>query len=146
MSWLFSLIKKNENIKYNKTAIRSVHPPAKYSIDNSRLYLAAGGLDQTCISNINGSFKEKTTNQYVILGLGIKQKGDQFNFIKQKDWETILSDEVVNIYSLNDHFVTFLIQKDNIIIRNDQLGLRCLYYLKTKDFRDLNKIRLAYKA
>lgn len=133
MSWIFSLIKKDAKFNYNKKTLSTIHPKAKYTLINKKIYLAAGGNNNMCISNITNSSKEKNNN-FVVLGLGIANSSNKFHFIEQNEWYNILKDEDVDLNSLNGHFVTLLIKNKTIIVRNDQLGLRNLYYLETDDF------------
>lgn len=134
MSWMFGLIKKNNKFKDNDNILSSIHPKAKYTLTNKRLYLAAGGLNNMCMSNINNSSYESNNSNFVTLGLGITHKDNKFKFLKQNEWNNILNDENADLNSLNGHFVTMLVKNNKIIIRNDQLGLRNVYYLETDDF------------
>ncbi|MEA2096968.1 MAG: asparagine synthase-related protein [Candidatus Cloacimonadota bacterium] len=134
MSWMFSLIKKNSKFRYNEKAVSSIHPQARYLLNNSRLYLAAGGLKGTCSSNINNITKSSNIECFVAIGLGIIYSNNKFSFIERNDWENILNNENTDLNYLNGHFVTMLIKNKTIVIRNDQLGLRNLFYLETDDF------------
>lgn len=134
MSWMFSIVKKNNKFKYSERSVSTIHPKAKYSLINSRIYLAAGGSNNMCISNINNSKKENDNDSFIVLGIGIVNKNNRFSFMGQNEWYNILKDEDADLNSLNGHFVTILINNNKIIIRNDQLGLRNLYYLETDNF------------
>lgn len=131
MSWMFGLIKKSNKFKYNSLDLQTIHPKSKYSIINNKIYLVAGGSNNMCISNFN---EENDSNCFIVLGLGIVNKNNRFSFILQKEWYNILKDEDADLNSLNGHFVTILIKNKKITIRNDQLGLRNLYYLETDNF------------
>lgn len=134
MSWIFGLIKKDPKFKYNEKIVSTIHPKAKYTLINKKIYLAAGGNNNMCISNITNSSKEINNYNFVVLGLGIANSDNKFHFVEQNEWHNILKDENADLNSLNGHFVTILINNNKIIIRNDQLGLRNLYYLETDDF------------
>jgi asparagine synthetase B (glutamine-hydrolysing) len=134
LSWIFSLIKKDTKFKYNEKALSTIHPKAKYTLINKKIYLVAGGNNNMCISNITNSSKEINDNSFVVLGLGIANTDNRFHFVKQNEWYNLLINENIDLNLLNGHFVTILINKKKIIIRNDQLGLRNLYYLETDNF------------
>ncbi|MCK5050555.1 MAG: hypothetical protein KAS53_02360 [Candidatus Cloacimonetes bacterium] len=130
MSWMFGLINKKK-FKLDNMILETIHPKPKYSINNRKIYLVAGGSKNMCSSNFN----EKNNNdKFIVLGLGITNENKKFNFMEQYDWYNKLIDKNTNLSSLNGHFVTILIKNKKITIRNDQLGLRDLYYLETDDF------------
>ncbi len=128
---MFGLIKKNNEFRYSLESLRTVHPKPRYSIINYKYYIVAGGPNDMCISNIN---RDNEDDCFIILGLGITNENNKFDFMGQNDWHNKLKNENINLSLLNGHFITLLIKNNKIVIRNDQLGLRNLYYLETNDF------------
>ncbi len=128
---MLGIINKNSRMKTNFRRLNTIHPEPNYSLLNNQIYLVAGGLKNMCISNINEKSKG---DRFIALGLGITKRNDQFDFMKLEDWQSILSDENADLTNLNGHFVTVLIKDNKVIIRNDQLGLRNIYWLETDDF------------
>lgn len=135
MSWMFGLIIKNNKFRYNNMSLKKIHPKSKYSIINHKIYLVAGGPNNMCISNFN---EDNEDDCFITLGLGITNENNKFSFMGQNDWYNKLKDENINLSSLNGHFVTLLIKNNKVTIRNDQLGLRDLYYFETDDFIGLS--------
>jgi len=135
MSWMFGLIKKNDRFKFDITKIKTIHPKPTYSFNTNRFHFVAGGPESMCKSNFN---ENNSSEYFITLGLGISNDNKKFNYLNQTSWNNILKDENANLNSLNGHFVTILIKNNKIIIKNDQLGLRELYYLETDDYIGLS--------
>lgn len=124
MSWIFGII-GNQN-KVNLKKVRSIHPDTLFTHETSELYIAAGGIKDTL--HVNNLVKGNTRSGWCVVGLGIKNRYDEFSMMSREDWNTFFKDFKSERFSqLNGHFAAIRWEKGKVECYTDQLGLRNLY-------------------
>lgn len=126
MSWVIGAISPNLS-ESQINSIASIHPKPLHAVRTSQLYLAAGGLTQTCLSQISVAGENEASSGWIVLGLGIQRLTDRCKFLETKDWQDVLSEENPSVESLDGHFVIVKWFPGGIRCFTDQLGMRILY-------------------
>ena len=132
MSWIFGIIGNysEPDIK----AFKSVHSKPIHVEKYKNVYVAAGGLKDTCFYNYSSEKQDKQIKGWIVCGIGIKYNGQDFSIMSNDDWESFLSKEKVNFNQLNGHFVGIKWNEREVFCFTDQLGFRNLYLAKMKQF------------
>ncbi|MFB0509898.1 MAG: hypothetical protein ACETVX_05330 [bacterium] len=125
MSWVFGFIGQNLNSDRIKKFATIHHQPI-HRIETNNIYIAAGGIKQTCQL---GVFSE--SSGWLVVGSGIKKEAGQFRILSSVDWQSILTSDEVRLHELDGHFVVIKWQANQIKFFTDQLGLRTIYLAKT---------------
>jgi hypothetical protein len=124
MSWFFGIEKnKSDNLQY-----KNIHPEALCIISTPKLYIAFGGIPETCIVQ-----KNSVESGWAVVGLGIQRTDEKVQFISREAWSILLSQEHFNCRKLDGHFIALRWNDDKIEIFSDQLGLRTMYFSKYQD-------------
>ncbi len=130
MSWIFGFFSKN-NIANLNIDFPSIHLPTLYQTKNEKLYIATGGLKETCL---HGSFSDiielKMENGWIVAGVGIELHSDSCRLLSSLDWQSVLSSPIPDFNNLDGHFIIVRWQENKIEFFNDQLGLRTIYFYK----------------
>ena len=130
MSWIFGII--GNYSESDVKVFKSVHSKPMYKIETENIYLATGGLKDTCFYDSSNNNLQK--KGWIVCGIGINYDGQDFSIMSNNDWESFLSKEEANINQLNGHFVGIKWNKEEVFCFTDQLGFRNLYLAKMKQF------------
>jgi hypothetical protein len=128
MSWIFGVAGKYSPSE--REQFSSIHPQPANCVQRGSLYLATGGLEETCINNISG---EQQESGWAICGKGIGHKNGNFSFISRAGWEQIMSREQLSLDDLDGHFTGIKWDRDKITCFTDTLGLRDIYISQYHD-------------
>lgn len=124
MGWLFGIIKSNGDA-YPKNELTKVHDEAIDVVSLPQLYLALGGIQETCFYEFSD---RKDSFSWAVVGLGIKITENAAGFLDKDDWKELLSNDLVQTDKLDGHFVAFRWKENLFEFFTDQLGLRTAYY------------------
>jgi hypothetical protein len=124
MSWLFGIIKSGQNHSI-ENEYEKYHPEAMYTLSSENLYVALGGIEETCFYEAQN---ESRDIGWAVLGLGIKVIDSRSRILNKNDWEKIFSSGTIQTDTLDGHFVALRWKKDELELFTDQLGLRTAYY------------------
>ena len=125
MSWIFGKIGNiaTKDLSY----FNSIHDPSIHLYKNERIYIAAGGLRETCLSNLDENSSECKNSGWIACGLGITINDSGNKLMTQTDWNAILSENNTDFKNINGHFVIAKWDGKQVSIYTDQLGLRNIY-------------------
>jgi len=113
-----SYSKKEESFILSKFSLHHL-------IKESNFILGFDGIPETLRINVD------TKKGFVVCGIGISAEGNKI--LNTDDWKIILSNTSSNIAKLNGHFAAVSFAENKIILFNDTLGLREIYYFKNKN-------------
>jgi Asparagine synthase len=121
VSWIFGLLSRNltPNLAQKGSAI---HSEALRSYVNGDLYIAYGGIGETCSAGVN-----TPEAGWVVAGLGLSLKNESVSMLSNSDWQHILTRSDPLLDDLDGHFVVVRWTSSKVECFNDQLGLRTLY-------------------
>jgi hypothetical protein len=125
MSWIFGIISQNLTLGTIKI-LANIHAQPIHKIETSNIYIATGGIKQTCQF---GSFPN--SSGWIVVGSGIKREASRIRFLSPTDWQTILADSQIKLPDLDGHFVAVKWQPQQIKFFTDQIGLRTIYFAET---------------
>jgi hypothetical protein len=127
MGWLIGCI-SNRIAGTTREKIAAVHPAALHIVSFPGMHVAAGGINQTCLSGDLSPADEKVPKRgWIVCGLGVRKADDHTVFLNARDWATILNKQKPDIASLDGHFVICRWERDAIEFFSDQMGMRTLY-------------------
>lgn len=130
MSWIFGFVGSSISDSLCEK-FGSIHSVLLQISQNEKMYVTAGGLNETCLY---GKFADSVNlgerGGWIVVGLGIRLNSDTCSFLYQIDWEEILSSPKPNLKKLYGHFVVIRWEENKLEVFNDQLGLRTFYFLK----------------
>lgn len=124
MSWFIGI--KGETTSLLMQYCNSLNIALDNVLKTDKLILIFGGIKE----NLNYDF-DKDGNGWLVSGLGIQKRNENFSFMKKSDWKIFLSSDEFNIKELNGHFCGLIIKNEKTVLFNDQLGVREIYYKKT---------------
>ena len=125
MSWVFGVYSKNDKIL--ESDYRHIHKnPLKIFYDK-KYYIAIGGIEDNILYQ-----KVSIENYWLVCGQGIIHKNNNFSFMSKKDWQKYYNSEISK-EDLNGHFLFIKWDRKNILIENDQLGVRELFYYQNDE-------------
>lgn len=125
MSWLFG-VWSHHGSSIDEANVSACHRDRLLQLHRGSLYIAAGGLPETCLweSSPDG------TSGWLVVGLGLIQRAAHYDILSRSQWQQVMhaasiADEVTK---LDGHFVALRWQPAGLEIATDQLGVRRLYY------------------
>lgn len=125
MSWLFAEI-RNRIEEPDETALASIHYSSPlHRIVNARMYVAAGGLDATCVRGT--SVVDGVVNEWIVLGMCFGSGGVTSRLLDARDLSVILAARTPAIDELDGHFVIVRWSDRDVECFNDQLGMRTMH-------------------
>jgi len=127
MSWFFG-IAISQDKQLDRSSFHIPHPEPLIVISTSCLYLAFGGIPETCVV-----VQETESSGWAIVGLGIKTTDDKATLMKKEDWLLIIAAEQFPYKILDGHFIVLRWKNDQIEMFSDQLGLRTAYAATFQD-------------
>jgi hypothetical protein len=97
-----------------------------HSYTTSNLVLYSGGNNKTVF------FKSDPLQSkcWVVIGVGLKESGDEYKNLDLNDWDNYLSSEKIDLRGVNGHFVVVKYANDELNFYTDELGLREIYLVK----------------
>jgi hypothetical protein len=127
MSWVFGCYSNNIISDDDKIRFGKIHKQCLHKYDDKNMYIAGGGISETCIFLNKGNGKG-----YLVLGLGLESQNGRTRSMSKDDWSRLIENKTILVDKLNGHFV--IIRWDAGITEcfTDQLGLRTIYISKTK--------------
>lgn len=132
MSWLFGIT--GQYFPSDLEFFKSIHPPPLHLIQSQKMYVAAGGLEETCLSGSLPGAPGQPEAGWLVCGLGIRQCDGRFSLMSQNDWETALADNAFSPRQLNGHFAALRWNGSQVSCFTDQLGIRNLFLAQTGRF------------
>jgi hypothetical protein len=120
MSWLFGYIGDLAKFKIN-----SPETPI-HSYQSSNLLLYVGGNKQTIFHKLD----KLNSSCWIAEGVGLKKSGNGYKNLGINDWDDYLSQNEINLNSINGHYVVVKYGNNEIKFFTDALGLRDLYIVK----------------
>ncbi len=128
LSWIFGYIRTPDGPPPGVEA-EHIHPKALRSIRTPRVYVAAGGIQQTCqFGDVVGPDKEETN--WICLGTAFRRDSTQAHTLKKEDWNRLLLQRNPPLQALDGHFLVLRVFEDRIESFSDPLGLRMLFVLQ----------------
>jgi hypothetical protein len=124
MGWLFGYYGRNVKKAVKFTEFLDFKP--MYTIKKSTLFIALGGIPETCIIHKN---KE---SGWAVLGLGILLNENSIKIMNKEEWKRIINDEEKINKKLNGHYIIVKWKGNKLNFISDSLGLRTLYYYNEK--------------
>jgi len=119
MSWIIGASGEIDRELKNTMELYANNPLYKFVENN--LFVLAGGYQSTC----NFSKSERTNENLLSVGIGIKNGGDDYGFVKNDEWFNYANQK--NYNALDGHFVILYWNELEIKVFTDKLGLRDLY-------------------
>ncbi len=124
MSWFFGIYGNINPDVISKA--KNIHGPALFRHKYEKIYLTAGGLEETCLAGEAGDGRK-----FYICGSGInKNERGIYRFTDTTDWSRIISDDLNNINDLQGHFAGVAASENIIEMFTDRLGIRNVFYSK----------------
>ena len=120
MSWIFGFYGRSEGLRIN-----SPQPPL-HTYESSNLKIYCGGNKEAVF------FSRDISNQscLVVAGVGLLRLGNSYKVLSTNDWNSFLSQDEVNLNSVNGHYVAVKFTNNEIKFFTDELGLRDLDIVK----------------
>ncbi len=106
--------------------LQRVHPKPLHLFQSSATYLAAGGLEETCLAG------KSRRGSWVVVGSGMTSRDGSCDFLDAATWDRFLAPDQPDIKSLDGHFAVVRIRGQSVEGFTDQLGLRTLYACRLK--------------
>jgi len=130
MSWIFGILRKNNQAVLPKKGYYPFKSRDKFSVETKDHYFACGA------GNNNSFYKydHKIDSGWMVCGTGISYEDSAFHLMDFHDWEVFLSKKNNNIRNLNGHFIIVEWENCNSRIRNDQLGMRDMFFTQTDEY------------
>ncbi len=130
MSWIFGILRKNKQALLPKKEYCPSRDKDKFLVETNDYYFACG----TGHKNSFYKHDKMSDSGWIVCGTGISYKDHTFRLMEREDWEAFLSIKNNNIRKLNGHFIIVEWEQGHLRIRNDQLGMRDMFFADTKNF------------
>ena len=126
MSWVFAVI--GQNLSPQVEILSQIHTVPLVSFKTETLYLAAGGLKQTCLHHF-GPIDGKPGG-WLVLGTGIRLHDGYCALLSKAEWGEVLDEPTPRLEKLDGHFVALRWNESTVECFSDRFGLRTLFILK----------------
>lgn len=130
MSWIFGILRKNNQVVLPKKGYYPFKSRDKFSVETKDHYFACGAGH----NNSFYKYDQKIDSGWMVCGTGISYEDSAFHLMDFHDWEVFLSKKNNNIRNLNGHFIIVEWENCNLRIRNDQLGMRDMFFTQTDEY------------
>lgn len=139
MSWVFGYWgRKTDDLK---NEFENVHSTPLNKVNTDRLYLAAGGLPETCLLHSTDDSRQGL----LILGLGIRTGSEGSEILTKEDWiRTTGAGKFLP--KIDGHFVVIRWADDGFEVQNDVLGIRTMYLVELAEDKVCFSTRLDWIA
>jgi len=130
MSWIFGIVKKNKQLTLPKKGYYPCTSKDKFVVDTKEYYFSCG------LGHHNSfyTYDKKNNSGWMVCGTGIKIINSSFKVMEYNDWDEFLSNPYNNISDLNGHFILLEWKENEIVIRNDQFGMRDMYITENSNY------------
>ncbi len=130
MSWIFGIVKKNKQAVLPTQEHHPYQVKDKFVVDTKEYYFSCG-LGH---NNSFYTYDKKNNSGWMVCGTGISYEDGSFHLMTYQDWEYYLCEENNNVNDLNGHFIIVEWNKGKVEIRNDQLGMRDMFFVESKNY------------
>jgi len=127
LGWILGILGSCSDHKLQK--LKSIHPTSLHSFISDKIYIAAGGIPETCLS----SKSTDSSPGWLACGVGIKYENGNASLMKENDWNSELTKKDFSQYNLNGHFAAVRWNDNKLELFTDQLGVRNIYLTKLND-------------
>ncbi len=88
---------------------------------------------QFCVCGIKSNLFYSRKNKWLVSGIGLSNKSQNFKILNQSDWENLLNQKDFDdqLKQLNGHFIVITWSNNKVSFYSDVLGLREISLLKT---------------
>jgi hypothetical protein len=128
MSWIFGVWKQEKPLQ-DLHLLRSLHDPPLHSCVQAHLYLAIGGIPETCSFNLTGDHDDAG---WTVAGCGMIRAGADVRVLQRADWDRLHTGDHRSrcdaLHALDGHFVSVRWNAAGITFACDQLGQRTIYF------------------
>jgi len=131
MSWLFGIVGKYSVADVEK--FESIHGKPIHKIQLSNIYIAAGGIKETCLCSTDLVPSNQSAG-WLACGVGIYRDGHQFSIMTSSHWQKLLSETSPPLHHLNGHFAVVKWTENQVTCFTDQLGFRNLFLTQTSNY------------
>ena len=132
MSWIFGFIGERVSAEL-QNKLSCIHPAPLLHHQTQSVYIAAGGIPQTCLFEISNPPDRSMETGWLIVGLGIQQNDLSCKFLDRAGWRKILLSDTPDVATLNGHFIALRWKHNQVECFSDQLGMRTIYFAETED-------------
>ncbi|MEO8168405.1 MAG: hypothetical protein ABI623_09165 [bacterium] len=131
MSWVFGAIHDTFSPDAQQR-FRSIHSDPIQSYRSEKIYVAVGGLKETCRS---GSFQENESQSkgWAVIGSGLRLRSDDCIFLSSPDWQNLFGQVEPVFSTIDGHFCALRWNDDSVEVWIDEIGLRTLYVAPAKE-------------
>ncbi len=126
MSWFFAISKSHSSYPRD---FKYIHDVAIFFVSFPGFYLALGGNPDTIFWESNSD----SSSGWAVVGIGIKRDDLHAHIMSFTDWAKFLSEEVINVKSIDGHFAIIRWNVSSVECFTDQLGLRTIYFGMLKE-------------
>jgi hypothetical protein len=120
MSWIFGF--SGNLSEQKKLSLSSLYPEPQFTIDEPRLFIAAGGNEFNCISSREG--------KWILLGTALGEANGNFRLLEKGDLDNRLAKDSPG--ESGGHYLLIKWDNEKISFSNDTLGLRTIYFHRDK--------------
>ncbi len=120
MSWIFGFA--GNLSEQRKLGLSSLYPQPVVTIDEPRLFIAAGGTEYT--------FSYSAERNWIVLGLGIETISGNSRIMSIDNWERKIAEN--SFRDPQGHYLIIKWNSDKINFFSDYIGLRTIYFYKHK--------------
>lgn len=128
MSWIFGVIGQ-PIVPVLRSSLPSFHRTPLHCVDTPTLYIATGGIPETCFCSPLTSQK----TGWLVVGCGIRVHDGYSEILSSEQWAAMLSLPPSALKNLDGHFIAIKWESDKIICYCDRFGLRTLHFVRLKN-------------
>jgi hypothetical protein len=127
MSWIFGFVGERVPNQLQSEFVR-IHPQPLLQHQSSSLYIATGGIPQTCLFEHTNQTGQPGETGWVVVGLGIQKSDLSCRILDRGDWRKILTAEVPDLSALDGHYIALCWNGKQVECYSDHLGMRKIYF------------------
>jgi hypothetical protein len=127
VGWLLGIFGNYTNDELQN--LKSIHPQPLHSFSSEKIYIAAGGIPETCRCSI----QKDDSSGWIACGIGIKYEDGAASIMNNNDWSSELTKKDFSRFNLNGHFAVTKWNDNKLELFTDQLGVRNIYLTKLND-------------
>lgn len=127
MSWIFGILRTNDKAPLPVKENYPYFNKDKFVVETKEYYFSCG-----CGHN-NSFFKYDKDKDagWMVCGTGISYNDGSFRLMGFQEWEDFLCEKNNDVNDLNGHFIIVEWSKGKLRFRNDQLGMRDMFFGET---------------
>ncbi|MFQ5572606.1 MAG: hypothetical protein ACE5G0_23275, partial [Rhodothermales bacterium] len=123
MSWILGFTGTSLSPTLRERLV-ALHGAARFKTRSETLYLAVGGLAETCCY---AGLHQTSFDGFAVVGLGIRLHERHCTFLDTEDWRALITRPRPALDALDGHFVAVRWQPGKVACFTDALGIRTLY-------------------